>query len=142
MSTGTPEPIQVHRASAFIPVSQEMLEEAQETRRVMDAYMALSPEERAEAFERRQSVRASARAARHAEARRFVDWLRSAVTESPFASAHLEIIDEHQADDGRDADTFDDAAVCSTCAVGEDREGDPYPCRTLRALAKAYGWSP
>lgn len=142
MSTGTPDrpEIIVRQVSAVIPVSAEVLADALEGRRAMDAWWAMSPEERAAATAKRQAERMAARAAGHAEARRFRDWLRSAVVGSPFAEAHLAIIEEHQAGDGHDANTFADAVVCSTCAEGEDVEGDPYPCVTLRALAKAYGW--
>lgn len=142
MSTGTPDPIVVRQATAFIPVSAEMLAEARETGDRVRAFLEMTDEERVAWTAKRDAERMARKAAGHAEARRFREWLRSAVAEGPFAEAHLAIIEEHQAGDGHDADTFADAVVCSTCAVGEDVEGDPYPCRTLRALAKAYGWSP
>lgn len=130
----------VHRASAVIPVSVEVLAEARETKRAMDAWMAMSPEERLAESVKRDAERAAKRAAGEAEGRRFLDWLRSAVAESPFADAHLAIIDEHQP-----VNDWLNGRVCGTCSWRDrdgDVEGDPYPCVTLRALAKAYGWSP
>lgn len=135
------EPIVVHQVSAFIPVSRELLEEAQETRRAMDAWWAMSPEEREAATAKRDAERAAARAAAEVETRRFLAWLAEQIGDGPFVEAHRAIVDEHPLQDGRDANTYEPALVCGTCAQGEDVEGDPYPCRTLRALAKAYGWS-
>jgi len=130
----------VYRAHAVIPVSAEMLAEHEGTRAAMDRWMAMSPAERAAAVAARQEERSAARLAAEAEARRFLAWLHPAVLAGPFAEAHTEIIEEHQPV----SDPFD-VHVCGTCA-GRDRdgdlEGDPYPCITLRALAKAYGWSP
>lgn len=88
----------------------------------------------------------AARAAGHAEARRFLDWLRErldaverAATRSEHhcdcrdlgcendelmelavavVAAHRQIIAEHQAGDGHDADTFADAVVCSNLRDG------------------------
>ncbi len=135
-------PVVYRRAHAVIPVSAEMLAEAEETRAAVGRWMAMSPEERAAVAAKRDAERAAARAAADAEARRFLAWLRSAVAGGPFAEAHLAIIEEHPTQDGRHVDTFADALVCATCAAGEELEGDPYPCVTLRALARAYGWSP
>lgn len=61
---------------------------------------------------RRDAERAAKRAAGEAEARRFLEWLETRLVGCV-------------GDRDRDGDI----------------EGDPYPCVTLRALAKAYGWT-
>ncbi len=103
--------------------------------------MAMSPEQRAAVVAKRDAERQALREAAEARAAEFLGWLRAAVTPGSFAAAHLEIVAEHQPQAGYDG-TSDYGLVCGTCAQGEDCEGDPYPCVTLRALAKAYGWSP
>lgn len=133
----------VRQARAVIPVSVEMLAEAQETRRAMDAWMAMSPEERAAATAKRDAEQMAAKAAAEKEARRFLGWLREAIGDGQFAGAHLEILSEHVPVDGGSYGRFS-GKVCGTCSCvdrdDEGVEGDPYPCVTLRALAKAYGW--
>lgn len=160
--------ITVVRHAAWMPCSPEMLADAQGTQRAMEAWMAMTPEERAAVAAKRDVEQMAAKAAAEAEARRFLDWLRARldavermathsehycdcrdlgceddeVRDAAVAAvtAHREIIDEHQPIDGW---IYDGVKLCGTCATAGrdgDLEGDPYPCVTLRALAKAYGW--
>lgn len=129
----------VRQARVALPVSAEMLADAEGTRRAMDAWMAMSPEECLAASEKANAERQAAKDVAELEARRFLDWLRSMVVgDAPLAVAIREVIDEHLPIDG-----WRDLKLCGTCAVADrdgDLDGDPYPCVTLRALAKAYGW--
>jgi hypothetical protein len=159
----------VRQARIALPVSAEMLADAEGTRRAMDEWLAMTPEERAAAGAKRDAERAALRAAATARAERFLEWLRARLDEvermathsehycdcrdlgceddrvrdaaSAGVGAHREIIAEHQPQPGWDGESFH-GLVCGTCAQGEDNDGDPYPCVTLRALARAYGWSP
>jgi hypothetical protein len=136
-----PEPIVVRQARAVIPVSAEMLAEAQATGEAVRAYLALSDEERAARYAELEAGRRERLAVAEAAAGRFLEWLRAAVAPSPFAEAHREIIAEHQPIGGWDYSSFE-GKICGTCSTVNDGdvEGDPYPCVTLRALARAYGW--
>lgn len=134
----------VRQARVVVPVSAEMLAEARATGEAVRAYLALSDEERAARYAELEASRRERLAAAEEAARRFLEWLRAAVAPSPFAVAHMEIIDEHQPIGGWDYSSFE-GKICGTCSTVSndgDVEGDPYPCVTLRALAKAYGWSP
>ena len=135
----------VHQARAVVPVSAEMLAEARKTRAAMDRWMAMSPEERLAESDRRSAEQMAAKEAAEKDARRFLGWLREAIGDGQFAGAHLEILSEHVPVDGGSYGRFS-GKVCGTCSWvdrdDEGVEGDPYPCRTLRALARAYGWQP
>lgn len=133
----------VHQARAVIPVSAEMLAEAQATGEAVRAYLALSDEERAARYRELEAGRRERREASEAAARQFLEWLRAAVAAGPFSAAHLEIVAEHQPVEGWDYSSHE-GRICGTCSFADRDggiEGDPYPCVTLRALAKAYGWT-
>lgn len=159
----------VHQVRAVVPVSAEMQADAEGTRRAVDAWMAMTPEERAAATAKREAERMAAKEAAEAEARRFLEWLESRLERverlatrsehycdcrdlgceddevrdaaSAAVTAHRAIIAEHPPSDS--GFYGQPGKVCGTCSDTDpdgDIEGDPYPCVTLRALAKAYGW--